>query len=39
MEQRYIINNCKSFKVKDVFDCGQCFRWNEQDDESYTGRA
>lgn len=37
MEQRYIINNCKSFKVKDVFDCGQCFRWNEQDDESYTG--
>ena len=37
MEQRYINNNCKSFKVKDVFDCGQCFRWNEQDDESYTG--
>ena len=37
MEQRYILNNCKSFKVKDVFDCGQCFRWNEQDDESYTG--
>ena len=37
MEQTYIINNCKSFKVKDVFDCGQCFRWNEQEDGSYTG--
>lgn len=37
MEQTYVINNCKSFKVKDVFDCGQCFRWNEQDDGSYTG--
>ena len=37
MEQKYVINNCKSFKVKDVFDCGQCFRWNEQEDGSYTG--
>lgn len=36
-EQKYIINNCKSFKVKDIFDCGQCFRWNEQEDGSYTG--
>lgn len=37
MEQKYIINNCKSFRVKDIFDCGQCFRWNEQEDGSYTG--
>lgn len=37
MEQTYVINNCKSFKVKDIFDCGQCFRWNEQTDGSYTG--
>lgn len=37
MEQKYVINNCTSFKVKDVFDCGQCFRWNEQEDGSYTG--
>ena len=37
MEQRYEIENCKSFRVKDVFDCGQCFRWNEQPDGSYTG--
>lgn len=37
MEQKYIIKNCKSFKVKDIFECGQCFRWNEEPDESYTG--
>src|SRR5699024_961915 len=30
-------DNCKSFKVKDIFDCGQCFRWDEQEDGSYTG--
>ena len=37
LEQTYILDNCKSFKVKDIFDCGQCFRWDEQDDGSYTG--
>lgn len=37
MEQKYIIKNCKSFKVKDIFECGQCFRWNEEPDGSYTG--
>lgn len=37
MEQKYIIKNCKSFKAKDIFDCGQCFRWNEEPDGSYTG--
>lgn len=37
LEQTYVIENCKSFKVKDIFECGQCFRWNEQEDGSYTG--
>ena len=36
-EQRYILSNQKSFELKDIFECGQCFRWNEQDDGSYTG--
>ncbi len=26
-----------SFEPKDVFDCGQCFRWNKEDNDSYTG--
>ena len=36
-EERYILKNQKSFKLKDIFECGQCFRWNEQEDGSYTG--
>ena len=36
-EQKYILKNAKSFELKDIFDCGQCFRWNEQEDKSYTG--
>ena len=36
-EQEYKINNIDSFELKDIFDCGQCFRWNEQEDGSYTG--
>lgn len=26
-----------SFEPKHIFECGQCFRWNKQEDESYTG--
>ena len=37
MEQEYIIKNVNSFELKDIFDCGQCFRWNEEQDGSYTG--
>ena len=36
-EQKYIIKNIKTFELKDIFECGQCFRWNEQEDGSYTG--
>lgn len=36
-EQKYILKNQKSFELKDIFECGQCFRWNEQKDGSYTG--
>lgn len=36
-EQKYILKDAKSFELKDIFDCGQCFRWNEELDGSYTG--
>ena len=36
-EQQYILKNPKTFELKDIFECGQCFRWNEQEEESYTG--
>ena len=37
MEQRYILKNPKSFNLEHIFECGQCFRWNKQEDGSYTG--
>ena len=36
-KQTYIISDVESFEPKHIFDCGQCFRWNKQQDESYTG--
>lgn len=36
-EQEYVLKNATSFELKDIFDCGQCFRWNEEPDGSYTG--
>ncbi len=26
-----------SFELKDIFECGQCFRWNKEENGSYTG--
>lgn len=36
-EQKIILKNMDSFVLKDIFECGQCFRWNLQEDGSYTG--
>ena len=36
-EQKYVIENLKSFDPVHIFECGQCFRWNKQENESYTG--
>ena len=36
-EEKYILNNCNSFEPVHVFECGQCFRWNKQEDNSYLG--
>ena len=37
MEQEYRLKKQDSFELKHIFDCGQCFRWNENEDGSYTG--
>ena len=37
IEQKYILENQESFNLKHIFDCGQCFRWNQEQDGSYTG--
>ena len=36
-EQILVLENCDTFELKDIFDCGQCFRWNIEKDDSYTG--
>jgi N-glycosylase/DNA lyase len=32
-----IYNNIKDFELEHIFECGQCFRWNKEEDGSYTG--
>ena len=36
-EQEYILENPDSFNLVHIFECGQCFRWNLEEDGSYTG--
>lgn len=33
------LRNVKNFELPHIFDCGQCFRWNRQEDGSYIGVA
>lgn len=32
-----VIEDIKDFNTTHIFDCGQCFRWNKEEDGSYTG--
>ncbi len=36
-EQSLVVKSVKSFNLTHIFECGQCFRWNENIDGSYTG--
>lgn len=36
---QYIIDKVKDFNLDHIFDCGQCFRWEKQQDGSYIGPA
>ncbi|RKD29048.1 DNA-3-methyladenine glycosylase family protein [Thermohalobacter berrensis] len=38
-DNRVIVDDIKDFEPKHIFECGQCFRWNEESDGSYTGVA
>lgn len=33
----HILKNQDSFELEHIFECGQCFRWNKQEDDSYIG--
>ena len=32
-----LIKEIDSFEPRDIFECGQCFRWNKEENGSYTG--
>ena len=34
-----VIKDVLSFNPEHIFECGQCFRWNKNEDNSYTGIA
>lgn len=36
MEKFELTIKSESFELKDIFECGQCFRWNKQENGSYT---
>ncbi len=38
MENR-VVKKVVDFNLEHIFDCGQCFRWNKENDGSYTGVA
>ena len=35
--EKYVLENQDSFNLVHIFECGQCFRWNIQEDGSYIG--
>ena len=37
MEEQVYKIEIKTFNLTDIFECGQCFRWNKENDGSYTG--
>ena len=36
---KIVLEDVKDFVPEHIFECGQCFRWNKEDDGSYTGVA
>ncbi len=35
--EKIVLENPNSFKLEDIFECGQCFRWNKNEEGSYIG--
>lgn len=38
-ENKVIIKDVKNFELPHIFDCGQCFRWNRTERDTYIGIA
>ncbi|NEU05847.1 DNA glycosylase [Clostridium senegalense] len=38
-DNKIVLKDVENFELKDIFDCGQCFRWNKTKDNTYIGVA
>jgi len=38
-DNKVLVKGITDFNLKETFECGQCFRWEEENDGSYTGVA
>lgn len=36
IEDGILLKNVSDFNAKHIFECGQCFRWDKEEDDSYT---
>ena len=36
MNNNIVLKNQEDFEPKHIFECGQCFRWDKEKDDSYT---
>ncbi len=36
-KNKLILSDVRDFNIKHIFECGQCFRWNREEDGTYTG--
>lgn len=39
VSQGILIKNIENFELNHIFDCGQCFRWNKEENGNYIGVA
>jgi N-glycosylase/DNA lyase len=39
IDDKVVLENIKNFELPHIFDCGQCFRWNRQENNNYIGVA
>lgn len=37
MKEQKLVMNAIDFEPRHIFECGQCFRWHKEEDNSYTG--
>ena len=39
LDNKVVINNIKNFNIKQICECGQCFRWKKEKENNYIGVA